>query len=148
MCLPGTPEASSFTLALSHVQVREFIQPLGIPVWFLHTMLSCSFYCLLRSKDLSLPPTSPRWMSKLLGLWLVFSFTLLLCLILKKKLCLRPPDNLMSKNSIKIKIYLQSANFIIQKRLCDVVPNTHPGLSRRSLLTILTLAAGSFFTFH
>lgn len=51
----------------------------------------------------------------------------------------------MIKNSIKTKIDVQSANFVIQRILWDIVPDTHPGVSRRSLLAILTLISGSFF---
>lgn len=51
----------------------------------------------------------------------------------------------MSKTSNRTKIDVQSANFVIQRILWDVVPDTHPGVSRRSLLTILTLGFASFF---
>lgn len=54
-------------------------------------------------------------------------------------------NNLMSKNTFKTKIDVQSANFVIQRVLWDIVPDTHPGVTRRSLLAILTLVPGSFF---
>lgn len=40
---------------------------------------------------------------------------------------------------------VQTANFIIQRKLCDIVPDTHPKVFRRSLFTILTWTAGSVF---
>lgn len=154
MCLPGPRKTSSFTFVLSTIQVREFIQPLYVPVRFLRMKLSHSFCCMLRSEGLSLPPAPPSECSNFRAFF--WCFPSLSCSArfwrknkqTSKQNFPHAPDNLMSKNSIKTKIDVQSANLIIQRRLCDTVPDTHPGISGRSLHTILTLAAGSFFPFQ